>query len=184
MKILILAATATLAAASAVSADAVSTQAAAGTPAPWGQTTRPPAAVAPSAVAPVQTPSEPGAPVASPQDLDIPQVSGTAGDPTCGGRQALARQAFCVQTTQAAMQTVADEYDTAFQKQGWLAAGGENNLTVYVKRRNGGGCTGFQMLAFADENRPAAPAAPGYFAFATIPGDICAARPQAPAAAQ
>ena len=184
MKILTLAVSATFALAGAASAQVAADQTpAAGTPAPWSQTTRTPAA--PSAAPAPTTPAAPqGAPVAAPLDLDIPEVSGTAGDPSCGGRAALAQQAFCVQTTQAAMQTVADQYDAAFQKQGWLAAGGENNLTVYVKRKDGGGCTGFQLLAFADENRPIAPGAPGYFAFATIPGDVCAARPETPAAAQ
>ena len=181
MKILILAVAATLAVAGGASAQVAAGQTpAAGTPVPWNQTTRTPPP-APAQTAPM---TSPGSPTAAPSDLDIPEVPGTAGDPSCGGRAALAQQAFCVQTTQAAMQTVADQYDAAFQKQGWLAAGGENNLTVYVKRKDGGGCTGFQLLAFADESRPTAPGAPGYFAFATIPGDVCAARPETPAAAQ
>ncbi|HEX8469849.1 MAG TPA: hypothetical protein VF633_01945 [Brevundimonas sp.] len=179
MKILSLAAAATLALSSAASAQVVADQTpAAGTPVPWSQTTRTPAPAAAPA------PAAQGAPVAAPLDLQIPEITGTAGDPTCGGRPALTQQAFCIQTTQAAMQTVADQYDAAFQKQGWLAAGGKDNLTVYVKRKDGGGCTGFQLMAFADETRQAAPGAPGYFAFATIPGDVCAARPETPAAAQ
>ncbi|NBW11215.1 MAG: hypothetical protein EBR82_24605, partial [Caulobacteraceae bacterium] len=127
--------------------------------------------------------ASPGQSGPAPLDLDIPQVAATTADPTCGGRPALARQAFCVQTTQAAMQGVADAYDAAFRQQGWLAAGGADNVTVYAKRKPEGGCMGFQLLAFADDNRPAAPAAPGYFAFATIPGDVCAVRatPAAPA---
>lgn len=186
MKILILAAATALVSTGAFAADnSVGQASAAGTPIPWNQTTRtPPPAPNPASPAPAASAATQGSAVAAPLDLDIPQVSGTAGDPTCGGRAALAQQAFCVQTTQAAMQTVADQYDEAFQKQGWLAAGGENNLTVYVKRKEGGGCTGFQLLAFADENRAAAPGAAGYFAFATIPGDVCAARPETPAAAQ
>jgi hypothetical protein len=120
--------------------------------------------------------------VASPLNLEIPEVAGTASDPSCGGKGVLAQQAFCVATTQAAMQGVADQYDVAFRQQGWLAAAGGANLTVYVKRKETGGCTAFQLLAFADDTRPAAPAAPGYFAFATIPTDICAAAPNTPAA--
>jgi hypothetical protein len=120
---------------------------------------------------------------APPLDLNIPELPGTTGDPTCGGNAALAAQAFCVATTQAAMQGIADQYDVAFRSQGWLAASGEANLTVYVRRKEGGGCTAFQLLAFADPNRPVAPGAPGYFAFATIPGDICTATP-APSAPQ
>lgn len=120
---------------------------------------------------------------AAPLDLIIPELPGTAGDATCGGNAALAAQAFCVATTQAAMQGVADQYDAAFAAQGWLAASGEANLTVYVRRKEGGGCAAFQLLAFADPNRPTAPGSPGYFAFATIPGDICAGSP-APAGPQ
>ena len=189
MKTLTIAVTALLISAGAASADVQTPPVAAGS-VPWGQTART-APAAPTPAAPAQTAPAPtqGAPAQSVPatgllDLDIPQVSGTAGDPTCGGNAAIARQAFCIQTTQAAMQTVADQYDQAFQKQGWLAAGGESNLTVYVKRKEGGGCTGFQLLAFADPNRPAAPAAAGYFAFATIPGDVCAAHPAAAAPAQ
>jgi len=118
---------------------------------------------------------------AAPMDLIIPELPGTAGDPTCGGNAALAAQAFCVSTTQAAMQGVADQYDAAFRAQGWIAASGEANLTVYVRRKEGGGCAAFQLLAFADPNRPAAPGAAGYFAFATIPGDICTGSPTAAA---
>lgn len=120
---------------------------------------------------------------AAPLDLIIPELPGTTGDPTCGGNTALAARAFCVSTTQAAMQGVADQYDAAFRSQGWLAASGEANLTVYVRRKEGGGCSAFQLLAFADPNRPVAPGAAGYFAFATIPGDICADSPP-PAAPQ
>ncbi len=120
-------------------------------------------------------PAGPGAPT----NLEIPQLEGTSADPTCGGRPAVAQQAFCVSTTQAAMESVADQYNTAFAAQGWLAADGENNRIIYVKRKDEGGCLAFQLLAFADETRPPAPGAPGYFAFATSPGDICAAQPQA-----
>lgn len=123
----------------------------------------------------IPAPAGPGAPT----NLEIPEIGGTVSDPTCGGRPAVAQQAFCVSTTQAAMQSVADQYNAAFAAQGWLAADGENNRIIYVKRKDEGGCLAFQLLAFADETRPAAPAAPGYLAFATIPGDICSTQPQA-----
>lgn len=113
----------------------------------------------------------------APLDLQIPEVTGTASDPTCGGRVTLATQAFCIATTQAAMEGVVDQYDAAFREQGWNVAAGEANRIIYVRRREGGGCTAFQLMAFADDSRPRAPAAPGFFAFATIPGDICAAQP-------
>ncbi len=126
------------------------------------------------------TPVGPGAPT----NLDIPELEGTTADPTCGARPAIAQQAFCVSTTQAAMESIADRYNAAFSAQGWMAADGENNRIIYVKRKDEGGCLAFQLLAFADETRPPAPAAPGYFAFATIPGDVCAAQPPETPSAQ
>ena len=113
--------------------------------------------------------------------VEIPDLPTAAGDPTCGGRIGLAQQATCVLTTQGAIGGLVDTYSEAFSRQGWLAAGGDDNLVVYVKRRPGGGCDGFQMLAFADETRVPAPGEPAWLAFATIPGDVCAGQPAAPA---
>jgi hypothetical protein len=86
-------------------------------------------------------------------------------------------------TTQDGIGAVVDAYSAAFSQQGWLAAGGDNNLVIYVKRKPDGGCDGFQMMAFADETGVSAPAAPAWLAFATIPGNVCAA-PLAAAAPQ
>lgn len=120
-------------------------------------------------VAPSATPA-----VREPLSLQIPLLAGTSEDPTCGGKPALAQQAFCLVTTMAAMQGQADQYDVAFRAQGWIAAGGRDNLTVYVRRKDEGGCDAFQLLAFAEDTLVPAPAAPANFAFATIPGDVCA----------
>lgn len=114
-------------------------------------------------------------------NVEIPELERVTADPTCGGKAALAQQAFCVTTTQAGIGAVVDAYSAAFSQQGWLPAGGSDNLVIYVKRKPEGGCDGFQMLAFADETRIAAPAAPAWLAFANIPGDVCAAAPAAPA---
>jgi hypothetical protein len=84
-------------------------------------------------------------------------------------------------TTQGAIGALVDTYSEAFRLQNWLAAGGEDNRVVYVRRRAEGGCDGFQMLAFADESRVPGPAEPAWLAFAAIPGDVCAARPAAAA---
>lgn len=111
----------------------------------------------------------------APLNVEIPELERVSADPTCGGKAALAQQAFCVTTTQAAVGAVVDAYSAAFSQQGWLAAGGDDNLIVYVKRKPDGGCDGFQMLAFADDTRLAAPGAPAWLAFATIPGNVCAA---------
>lgn len=121
-----------------------------------------------------------GSPSPAALDVNIPQVQGLEADPTCGGRAALVSVAFCMSTTQAAAEGVVTQLSAAFAQQGWLAADGRENLVVYVKRKPDGGCDSFQMVAFAEDSRPAAPAAPAYLALATIPVDICKA--QAPAA--
>jgi len=120
----------------------------------------------------------------TPLQVEIPELATATRDPGCGGKPALAQQAFCVSTTQASIEALADAYNAAFAGQGWLAAGGGDNLVVYVKRRPQGGCDGFQMLAFADDTRAPAPDAPAWLAFAGVPGDVCAAQPAPPAPAQ
>ncbi|WP_420478372.1 hypothetical protein [Brevundimonas sp. FT23028] len=110
----------------------------------------------------------------APLNVEIPEIASVSADPTCGGNAALAQQAFCVTTTQAAINGVVDSFTADFTRQGWIAAGGGDNRVVYVRRREGGGCDGFQMLAFADESRVAAPGAPAWLAFASIPGNVCA----------
>lgn len=113
----------------------------------------------------------------SAQTVEVPEVAGATADPTCGGRADLARIAFCIASTQAGMQGVADAYSAAFSAQGWLVGAGDANLVVFVRRKDGGGCEAFQMQAFADETRAPGPGAPAYLAFASIPGDVCAASP-------
>ena len=122
------------------------------------------------------------APATPAQTVELPEVQGATADPTCGGRAELARIAFCISSTQAGMQSVADAYSAEFAKQGWLVGAGDANLIVYVRRKPAGGCEAFQMQAFANDDRVPAPGAPAYLAFATIPGDICTDRsPATPA---
>ena len=118
----------------------------------------------------------------APLQVEIPELPTAVNDPTCGGKVGLAQQAMCVMTTQGAIGGLVDAYSEAFRQQSWLAAGGEDNRVVYVRRRPEGGCDGFQMLAFADETRVPGPAEPAWLAFAAIPGNVCAAQPAAPAA--
>lgn len=112
-------------------------------------------------------------PTPVPLNVEIPELSGVTRDPTCGNRPAVAQQAVCVTTSQAALGGVVDSLSAAFAEQDWIEAGGSDNLVLYVKRRPEGGCDGFQMLAFAD-TQLAAPAAPAWLAFAAIPGNVCA----------
>ena len=128
-----------------------------------------------SQTAPAPAAPTPAAPPA--QTVELPQVAGATADLTCGGRAELARIAFCISSTQAGMQSVADAYSAEFTRQGWLVGAGDANLIVYVRRKEGGGCEAFQMQAFTDDTRVPAPGAPAYLAFATIPGDVCANRP-------
>jgi hypothetical protein len=122
-----------------------------------------------------------GAPATDTPILGVAQAS-----PDCGNLHNLAGRAFCVTAPIAAVGALADEYIRHFEGQGWLAADGDDNRVILVKRRDGGGCDGLQMVAFYDTTRPAAPEAPGYIGFATVPGDVCAAAPAAsePAPAQ
>lgn len=128
--------------------------------------------------APTPAPSAPSA-----QTVELPEVQGATADPTCGGRAELARIAFCISSTQAGMQSVADAYSAEFARQGWMVGAGDANLIVYVRRKPAGGCEAFQMQAFANDDRVPAPGAPAYLAFATIPGDICTERPAGTGAA-
>lgn len=113
-----------------------------------------------------------GAPASDTPILGVAQAA-----PDCGNLHNLAGRAFCVTAPIASVGALADEYMRHFESQGWLAADGDDNRVILVKRRDGGGCDGMQMVAFYDTTRPAAPEAPGYIGFATIPGDICAAEP-------
>ena len=120
-----------------------------------------------------------GGPVA-----DIPVLPGSIAAPDCGNLYGLNGKAFCVSALLANVGTIADAYIADLEGKGWLTAGGDDNRVVFVKRRDGGGCDGMQMQAFYDTTRPAVPTSLGYLAFATIPGNICAAQPgSAPASA-
>lgn len=110
-----------------------------------------------------------------PLDVNLPAVEGLAADATCGGREAMASIATCFATTQAGIEAVVDRWNAAFAEQGWLAADGQDNRILYIRRKDGGGCDAFQLLAFADNMQSLAPAAPAYLALAAIPSDVCAA---------
>ena len=73
-----------------------------------------------------------------------------------------------------------DAYTEHLATLNWLAADGDDNRVIFVRRRDGGGCDGLQMVAFYDETKPAEATAPGYLGFAVIPGDVCTATPAAP----
>lgn len=133
-----------------------------------------PAAPAPAAQA--AAPGPQGAPAA-----DTPLLGAAQPAPDCGNLHGLNGRAFCVTAPLAGIGALADTYVAHFESQGWLPAGGDDNRVVLIKRKDGGGCDGIQMVAFYDTAGPAAPESPGYLGFATIPGNVCTSQP-APAA--
>ena len=109
----------------------------------------------------------------------IPLLTGAEEAPDCGNLYGMNGKAYCVAILMANVGTVAEAYIADLEAKGWLAAGGDDNRVVFVKRREGGGCDGMQMQAFYDTSRAAAPTSLGYLGFATIPGNVCAAAPGA-----
>lgn len=116
-------------------------------------------------------------------------LPGATAAPDCGTMPQLAARAFCVTAPLASIGGLAEAYIARFESQGWLAAAGDDNRIVMIKRKDGGGCDGLQVLAYYDETRTAGPETPGFLAMELIPGDVCAgaetpAAPSAPATPQ
>lgn len=127
-------------------------------------------------VAPAVASQTPTTQPAVPAPMDIPILANAQVSADCGNLYQMAGRAYCLTAPLAGIATLADTYSEYFREQGWLAAAGEENRVVFVKRREGGGCDGLQMVAFYDTSRPAGPEAAGYLGFATIPGNVCAAQ--------
>ncbi|HUH09885.1 MAG TPA: hypothetical protein VLZ73_04985 [Brevundimonas sp.] len=133
-----------------------------------------------AAPAPAEAPAAPsfGPGVAA---TGVPVLAPAVVSPDCAG---LVRSpAFCVTAPLERVSDLAEAYLAQFEKDGWLPAAGDDNRVVLIKRREAGGCDGMQMIAFYDEAKPAEATSPGYLGFATIPGDVCAGQPVAPAPA-
>ena len=118
-----------------------------------------------------------GAAAAQTPSPDVQVLPGATLSPDCGNLYGLAGKAFCVSAPLAGIGTLADAYVADLEARGWLAAGGDDNRVVFVRRRESGGCDGLQMQAFYDTSRPAGPEATGYLGFGEIPGDVCAEQP-------
>ena len=138
------------------------------------------AAMAALVMAPGAVMAQDAAPAAEGVPVEAPLLAGATLAPTCGDLFGLAGKAFCVTAPLAAIGGIADAYIAHFESEGWLAAAGDDNRVVFVKRREGGGCDGIQVQAFYDTNRPAGPEVDGYIAMATIPGNVCRADAAAP----
>jgi hypothetical protein len=122
------------------------------------------------AQAPVQTPVAP----TQVQPADVALLPPAQLSPDCGGLNNLASRAWCVTAPLGQIGALADAYIADLATKGWLAAGGDENRVVLIKRREGGGCEGMQMVAFYDTTKTAVAELPGYLGFAVVPGDVCA----------
>lgn len=135
-------------------------------------------AAAPAQNAPAPAPAGPqGQPW-----TEAPILTGASAAPDCGSLHNLAGRAFCVTAPLGQMEALADAYVSTLQGMGWIAADGDANRVVFIRRTGDGVCDGMQMIAFYDTSKPAVPESPAWLGFATIPGNICAPRPAAAAA--
>lgn len=134
-----------------------------------------------AAAAQAQTPAP--APVAAQQGApaDVGLLSGAELSADCGGLNNLAGRAYCVTAQLGQIGALADAYIADLETKGWLAAGGDENRVVLIKRREAGGCDGMQMVAFYDTTKTAVAELPAYLGFATVPGDVCAQAATPPA---
>jgi hypothetical protein len=105
---------------------------------------------------------------------DVGLLPGAQLSPDCGGLNNLAGRAWCVTAPLGQVGALADAYIADLATKNWLAAGGDENRVVLIKRREGGGCDGMQMVAFYDTTKTAVAELPGYLGFAVVPGDVCA----------
>lgn len=115
-------------------------------------------APAPAAVAPVE---------------NFPILAPAVPAPDCGGL--LKTPAYCISAELTQVGALAEQYIDAMAKESWLAADGDENRVIFVRRKPDGTCDGMQMVAFYDEARPVGPTTLGYLGFAQIPGNICRA---------
>ena len=122
-----------------------------------------------SALALLATQTAAGPVSIAPTDIEVKAPAVAA--PNCGGL--LNTPAFCVTARMDQLGGVADAYLQDLGTKGWIAADGDDNRVVLIKRREAGGCDGMQMVAFYDTSKPQAAEEPAYLAFALIPGNIC-----------
>ncbi|MFN7127962.1 MAG: hypothetical protein ACK4OJ_02755 [Brevundimonas sp.] len=140
------------------------------------------AALSLSTAVQAQTPGQTTAAPAQVQPADVALLPGAQLSPDCGGLNNLAGRAWCVTAPLGQVGALAEAYIADLATKGWLAAGGDENRVVLIKRREAGGCDGMQMVAFYDTTKTAVAELPAYLGFATIPGDVCAAAGATPPA--
>lgn len=129
-------------------------------------------AAAAQAQTPTPTPA-PAAPQGGPADVGL--LPGAELSPDCGGLNNLTGRAWCVTAQLGQIGALADAYIADLKTKGWLDAGGDENRIVFIKRHEGGGCDGMQMMAFYDTTKAAAAELPAFLGFARIP--VCTETP-------
>jgi hypothetical protein len=132
------------------------------------------AALSLSTAVQAQTPGQAPAAPAQVQPADVGLLPGAQLSADCGGLNNMAGRAWCVTAPLGQVGALADAYIADLATKGWLAAGGDENRVVLIKRREAGGCEGMQMVAFYDTTKTAVAELPGYLGFAVVPGDVCA----------
>jgi len=108
------------------------------------------------------------------QPAEVALLPGAQLSADCGGLNNLTGRAWCVTAPLGQVGALADAFIADLATKGWLAAGGDENRVVFVKRREAGGCDGMQMVAFYDTTKTAVAELPAYLGFAVVPGDVCA----------
>ena len=136
---------------------------------PQAPAPQPPAPQAPAPSAPVVAPA-----VAAPM-ANFPILTPAVESADCG--RLLGSPAYCVSADLTEVGALAERYLTSLEGMGWLAADGDDNRVIFVRRKPDGTCDGMQMIAFYDESKPVTPTTVGYLGFAAIPGNICVAPP-------
>ena len=112
-----------------------------------------------AAVAQAQTSSRTPASVA-PQSAqqggpaDVGLLPGAELSPDCGGLNNLTGRAWCVTAQLGQIGALADAYIADLETKNWLAAGGDDNRVVFIKRREAGGCDGMQTVSYTHLTLP------------------------------
>lgn len=122
----------------------------------------------PAPAAPVQP--APGAPA---PEASFPVLEPATEASDCG--RLLSSPAYCVTAPLTEVGALAERYIETLKTANWLAADGDDNRVILVRRKADGTCDGMQMIAFYDESKPVAPTTMGFLGFAVIPGNICRA---------
>ncbi len=97
---------------------------------------------------------------------DVPVIAPATSDPSCDGDDVF-RGATCLTAPADQADDIIRAYVDQLYVLSWLEAAGSDRYRVFVRRRDGGGCDGMQMLARDHGDQL-------LLVFAAMPGDACA----------